>query len=892
MSSWELRTVRVLFLWCVAAASPGCERGPTGPPTGPATIEVAPDSALLFPPGGTVQLVAVVRDHDGREIEDAPVEWSSADFTVATVDITGEVTALEEGTTTVTARHDTLAVGAKIVVRDPDRHALTALYRATGGENWHRNANWLNRDPVYTWYGVEVDERGRVFKLDLRSNGLAGEIPHEIGELSELGHLNLSYNALTGPIPSSISGLKGLLDLVLSGNELTGPLPARIGEAYALDLLVVEENPLAGLLPESLTQLRPHYLFFRETRLCAPRGAGFQRWLNAIRGVESSSCDASRHDRLVLTALYLAMGGPGWTEQDGWLTDADLEDWAGVSVDDSGRVTTLDLKDNNAIWMLPYQLVHLRELTRLDVSGNGKLGGTVQEWMTELDLDTLHFADTGVCAPPLEKIADWLDEMTDWSGNVCEGADSILVKLPVVYLTQPVQNRDAEVPLMAGRDALLRVFAVADSVNYFDSEARATFYKDGKSVHVANMTVKGRRGIPLEIDEGRLATSHHASIPGEVLEPGLKLVVELDPDRKLPLRDGSRRRVPESGMLALDVREMPEFKVTIVPIQIEGEDTAYANAASRMTAMSRPVREMLKMLPISDYDFSVRETFHLDYDSNLMRKLDLLRKADGDPGYYAGIFPSQNAGQLGGRTSISNTGRLTLAHEVGHNMNLLHAPCGNPRHLDPDYPHEGGRTGAWGRDRETGKLKSPNNPDLMSYCYHDTYYWISDYHHAKALEYRIEREEEKRRSAADRRPSLVLWGSTGPGQVTLDPAIVLDAAPSLPEAGGPYRIEGRSDSGGTLFSLSFNPMIESESGEGHFVFLLPVEANWAESLATITLSGPNGSDRLDATTRRPMAIVTDRATGRIRRLLDDFETAPVAGPGEVVTVSRGLPDEK
>lgn len=366
MSSWELRTVRVLFLWCVAAASPACESGPTGPPTGPATIEVAPDSALLFPPGGTVQLVAVVRDHDGREIEDAAVEWSSADFTVATVDITGEVTALEEGIATVTARHDTLVAGAKIVARDSDRHALTALHRATGGESWRRNANWLSRDPVSTWYGVKVDARGRVVELDLQSNGLVGGIPHEIGELSELGYLDLSYNALTGPVPSSIGGLKGLLDLVLSGNELTGPLPARIGEASALDYLGVDENPLAGLLPESLTQLRPHYLFFRETRLCAPRGAGFQRWLNAISWVESSSCDASRHDRLVLAALYEAMGGSGWTEQDGWLTDADLEDWAGVSVDDSGRVTALDLKDNNATGMLPYQLVHLRELTRLD----------------------------------------------------------------------------------------------------------------------------------------------------------------------------------------------------------------------------------------------------------------------------------------------------------------------------------------------------------------------------------------------------------------------------------------------------------------------------------------------------------------------------------------------
>ena len=289
----------------------------------------------------------------------------------------------------------------------------------------------------------------------------------------------------------------------------------------------------------------------------------------------------------------------------------------------------------------------------------------------------------------------------------------------------------------------------------------------------------------------------------------------------------------------------------------------------------------------------MRETLHLSAGQGLsLEGLELLRIADGDPGYYVGIAPASGVAILGGRVSFADTTGSTLAHEVGHNFNLLHAPCGGPRSIDPNYPYNAGRTGAWGLDPETATLWNPGTSDLMSYCTRRSY-WISDYHHAKALEYRIAEEAETAtRSAADQRrvTSLVLWGRTGGDEVVLEPAIVVEAVPSLPEDGGRYRIEGRSSQGATLFSLSFDPMIEAESGQGHFVFALPVEASWAGSLANITLSGPNGSDRLDATTDRPIAIVTDRANGRIRKLLRDFNTVPVAGPGEVVTVSWGLPD--
>ena len=48
-----------------------------------------------------------------------------------------------------------------------DRAVLVAFYRATGGEGWYRNENWLTDEPLGTWYGVTTDSDGRVTELNL-----------------------------------------------------------------------------------------------------------------------------------------------------------------------------------------------------------------------------------------------------------------------------------------------------------------------------------------------------------------------------------------------------------------------------------------------------------------------------------------------------------------------------------------------------------------------------------------------------------------------------------------------------------------------------------------------------------------------------------------------------
>ena len=93
---------------------------------------------------------------------------------------------------------------------DPERIALTALYQATGGQEWKINDGWLGDGALDKWLRVTTDENGHVTDLDLSANQLSGEIPAELGNLSRLELLYISDNNLTGALPQSLTGLSGL----------------------------------------------------------------------------------------------------------------------------------------------------------------------------------------------------------------------------------------------------------------------------------------------------------------------------------------------------------------------------------------------------------------------------------------------------------------------------------------------------------------------------------------------------------------------------------------------------------------------------------------------------------------------------------------------------------
>ena len=66
-----------------------------------------------------------------------------------------------------------------------EKEALIALYNSTNGSDWNNNENWLSGEPLDRWYGVSTFG-GRVTGLHLGGNGLRGEIPVEIGRLTQL----------------------------------------------------------------------------------------------------------------------------------------------------------------------------------------------------------------------------------------------------------------------------------------------------------------------------------------------------------------------------------------------------------------------------------------------------------------------------------------------------------------------------------------------------------------------------------------------------------------------------------------------------------------------------------------------------------------------------------
>ena len=96
-----------------------------------------------------------------------------------------------------------------------DREVLVELYNALDGENWTNNTNWLTERPIREWHGVTNDASGRVTGLVLDWNGLTGEIPTELGSLSNLELLALSNsNRLTGEIPTELGNLSDLETLL------------------------------------------------------------------------------------------------------------------------------------------------------------------------------------------------------------------------------------------------------------------------------------------------------------------------------------------------------------------------------------------------------------------------------------------------------------------------------------------------------------------------------------------------------------------------------------------------------------------------------------------------------------------------------------------------------
>ena len=501
------------------------------------------------------------------------------------------------------------------------------------------------------------------------------------------------------------------------------------------------------------------------------------------------------------------------------------------------------------------------------------------------------------------KVTAELAGLEAWTG-LRINPNSVVFSAGAIYLTQGMQNVDGSVPIIAGRDAFLRVFGIGDEISFYKPRARAVFYQDGEVVHSAMMNLIGDV-LPEEVTENRLDQSFNVEIPGEVLQPGVTMVIELDPDGVVPAVSGSRLRIPAEGAMELDVVEMPLLEQIIVPILVSSAPDERVFLWTRgMNADSKHLYLARSVLPIGEMDVTVHETYYtttvpIEFSqwNRLLREIRTLRLLENVRGYHYGVLerpPGSSIaglGYIGQPVSIGRTNEGTYAHELGHNVGLRHAPCGSASGPDPDYPYDNGDIGVWGYDLRRSRLLNPEQySDLMGYCRPR---WISDFSFLKAMDYRLNQEDDVLGSdvsdPALHERTLMLWGSAGNGELLLEPAFMIDAPPTLPDEDGPYRLEGFGPGGELHFSLSFTPA-PVEFGGGHFQFAVPHDPDTDGALERVVLSGPEGEFTLGRSSTPPMAIIRSRTSGQVRAIIRDWSGGFSRIEGSVeIMVSNGLP---
>ena len=743
-----------------------------------------------------------------------------------------------------------------------DRGRLEALYDATGGADWINSENWLTDAPLSEWHGVSVNHQGAVIGLVLERNNLNGPIPSSLAGLASLESLHLGDNELTGPIPPQLGGLTALRELVLVRNNLEGPIPPSLGGLTALrrlnllaagvtgpippslgGLANLEElwlhgNFLAGSIPPELGDLaslriltiggsvpsdlvgsippelgrlanleRLSIFWSGVTGRIPPELGGLRNLrLLGLHGNELTGLIPPELGRLAsLEELLLSannLAGPIPPElgnllrlRELSLNDNALAGPIPPKLGDLAALERLTFSVNNLAGAVPPEFGGLRSLRELLLRDNPEMSGSLPATLTRLtSLETLQTHGTGLCAPSDAGFQAWLETVPNLRVAAC-GAGSASF-----YLVQAVQSREFPVALVAGEEALLRVFVTAGRDNDVERPpVRASFYLDGALAE--EVDIPGGAGpVPTAAAESSLAETANAVIRATSIRPGLEVVVEIDPEKTLPRELGITKRIPETGRAPVDVRVMPRLDLRLVPfLWTEDPDAMVLDAVSGMVddpGGHELLRETRTLLPVGDLRVSGHEpVLSTSRDaSEILNHTRAIRVMEGGAGHYMGLMSGlpEDDGSLGlaetpGRTSFAVPDSRIMAHELGHNLSLLHP--GWPPPVDATYPHARGTIGVWGYSHDDGELVPPDWYDLMSYSDPG---WISGYHYSKALRFRLADEGGRGGATASPGESLLLWGGVDAAGVPyLEPAFVVDAPIAPPPEGGEYRNRGR-----------------------------------------------------------------------------------------------------
>jgi subtilisin-like proprotein convertase family protein len=451
------------------------------------------------------------------------------------------------------------------------------------------------------------------------------------------------------------------------------------------------------------------------------------------------------------------------------------------------------------------------------------------------------------------------------------------------YVTQSAQNYTGAVPLVAGKDGVLRIFVRGNQAGITAPSVRVRTY-NGATLTATQIIAPMMATTPMVMSEASLTQSWNYTLPGASIQPGFGLLLDVDPTNTIAEADETNNTWPASGTpMAMDVRTLQAFHGTLIPVTQSGltGDATSGNLASWYARFQKmyPIAPGMDVVLGAAYTTSQVLVSAGGGWSALLTELEAKRVVEASSRYYYGALNVSYASGVAGLGYVPNVGSSSprsamgwdktsgysdgglyfdvLTHETGHNMGRAHSPCGNPANPDPAYPYAGALIGINGLDVATMTLKDPTiYKDIMAYC---SPVWVSDYVYGSILNFRQASPygiPPTAAPSADGQPSttsvqdcLLISGRIHNGNVELDPALQVRTVPTAIDHKafhGSRLIEGRDASGSLLFQRSVSLIQVADDIPGsqiqHFITAIPVKDFSIKQLNELRVLGGSGPE--------------------------------------------------
>lgn len=312
-----------------------------------------------------------------------------------------------------------------------EREALIAIYNALDGDNWTNNENWCSDKPVGDWENVHTDSDGYVVSLELYFIGATGDIPTQIGDLTNLVRLRIGDSEILS-IPPQIGNLKKLEWLDIGGHQIIS-IPKEIDNLINLKYLSIWGGKITDVQPnfESFSLLEDVNLNLNGTTDSFPIGLSncpklwriacsggkftvFPGFIREMKQLESISFLADMQNLTIpdwlgemTNLIYLGLGSCGLVGE------------IPASLGNLHKLETLTLSRNSLTGTIPASFSDLTRLTELNISDNqlsGKIPYSIIErpwfkylWGELIDNNQFDLSDLTFYAPEFS--------VTDINGN-------------------------------------------------------------------------------------------------------------------------------------------------------------------------------------------------------------------------------------------------------------------------------------------------------------------------------------------------------------------------------------------------------------------------------------------------------------------------------------------